>query len=392
MAIQNIPTLVENESSEPMYPRGSGAKRLLIIGDTGAKPTTVEIKAFNDYASAVTEYGPEATGNVLLKAIKDVFVEGSIFNVSLDKLGIDSIYACNCRTENSGDMVTKDFTDAMTLGESLPEQEIIELYVGCSDLDVMGDVKTHAATMRGMGLKRTGIFTIDGDSDVITDKIDILKMTDSGVTGYIASPFVYVHVDPNMQAAFAAKAACTEYFMDPGYKPYRSKTMSDILTMGRQDADDYTGAGFVVDGPSINPDFVGRPEPYMAVSTAYRIGDGGTRPVDAYMHHRFNMDHQSVTTNNIALAMIKKNNTISARAMVEASCTGYLQSEVSAGNLQAKTTTDDGKPADPGFFVEIKVDAIDPFKLIKNMKARPQGSVHMIEDNEIIQAPVAGGA
>jgi len=394
MTIVNNPTLVENDSAEPMYPRGSGAKAIVVIGDAGVVADDPNVVyEFVDYAGALSELGPEASANPLLAAIKDVFIEGSIFNVSLDKLGIEKVYAINIRTSATPAVLTqKMWTDAMTLSETKADMQMVELYAGCYTVAVMKLVRDHILALRLTGLKRASIFTIDPTKDLVDDKTDIFKMTDSSETTFINDGTVSIHTNPKMQAAYAAKCACTEHFMDPAYKSYRSKTMEDIIEIGRQLADDYTGAGFVVDGPSINPDFVGKPEPMMAVTTSYRIGPGGTRPTDAFLHHRFNVDYQSVETNKIALGMIKKNNTITSRAMVEQSCIGFLQNEVSLGNLQAKTSTEDGKPADDGFFLEIKTDPLDPFKLIKNMKVRPVGSVHMIVDNEIIQAPAAGGA
>ena len=50
----NIPTLVENEAVEPMYPRGSGAKQLAFIGDAGFNFTgTNKIYQFSSYQEAV---------------------------------------------------------------------------------------------------------------------------------------------------------------------------------------------------------------------------------------------------------------------------------------------------------------------------------------------------
>ena len=123
-----------------------------------------------------------------------------------------------------------------------------------------------------------------------------------------------------------------------------------------------------------------------------QLSTEGTRPSDSYAHQKFNADHQSVATNNIALGMIKTNDTVVAQAMALASITSYLQGEVANGYLQPKSVADSSGPADPGFYIDISIDMANPFQIDKNMKIRPIGAVYMIQDNEIIQAPVTGAA
>jgi hypothetical protein len=398
MTIQNNPRLVENDVVEPMFPKGSGARQMIILADQGiACPTKNVILTYNDYPSALADIGPTSDNNILLQAIYDAFDEGAVYDPVNQALGIETVYAINVRQNDTlvgGDLpalTSGDWTDAITLAETKSDKDMIEVYPGCFDVSVMGAAKTHALALRTTGQKRNEFFTVDPTKDLVADKATIFLMTDSTEAHYINDTTISIHTNPKNLVKYATKCACTPYATDPGYGPYRTVMMDDIIELGTQDADDYTGAGFVVDAESLNPDFVGYPEPAMAVNTGYRINVGGTRPTDAWMHHKFNVDHQSIATNDIVMSMIKKNNTVTGRAMAMASCTGLLNAEVTAGNLQAKTTTTDGRPVDPGYFVELVIGTLNPIEIIKNQKVRPQGSVHMVTDNEIIQAPVAGG-
>jgi hypothetical protein len=398
MTIINNPRLVENDAVEPMFPKGSGARQMMIIADQGvACPTKNVIKTYNDYPSALVDIGPASDTNILLQAIYDAFDEGAVYDPTTDNLGVETVYVINVRQNDTlvnGELpplASGDWTDAIALAETKSDKDMIEVYPGCFDVSIMGAAKTHALALRTSGLKRNEFFTIDPSLDLIDDKVTIFLMTDSTKISFINDTTISIHTNPKNLVKYATKCACTPYGTDPGYGPYRTITMDGIIELGTQDADDYTGAGFVVDAESLNPAFVGKPEPVMAVNTGYRINEGGTIPTDAFMHHKFNVDHQSITTNDIVMSMIKKNNTVSGRAMALASCTGALNNEVTAGNLQAKTTTTDGRPVDPGYFIELVIGTLNPFEIIKNQKVRPQGSVHMVTDNEIIQAPVAGG-
>ena len=226
--------------------------------------------------------------------------------------------------------------------EEQQDQEILEVFVGYfpasgSDAVITADA-AHNASLKTQGLKRRGFFTIDPTMS----KAAISSMVTSTVTPFVQDSTVVFHIDHTMQAKFATKCACTPYAVDPAYGAYRSVLPGDIYQVSRTDADDYIGMGLNVDWLSNNPDFIGNPEPVMAVSSAYRINlSTGTRPTDSYLHHRFNADQQSIATNQIAMRLLKTNNTIVAQAMAQASMTGYLQGQVTAGYLQPKLVADD---------------------------------------------------
>jgi len=415
--LQNIPSLTENETVEPMYPRGSGARRMVLIGDAGFKPTgdntVLKFASYQQCLAPVVDGGLGPVGSdgrsPLQQAVFDAIAEGSIYDSTNQTLGVDFVYVINVRTNDTlvgGDLpaLTKDdWEEAIILAETIPEMELEEVFVGCYDTDVMTDelstdgTKTgyipHAHIMRSNGQKRIGFFTVDPTKTIVltSGENDITGMTDD-----VSSSFVVIHIDPLMQVKFATKCACTPFYNDPAYGGYRSQlvpTETVPIPMSRPDMDAYIGAGIVVDWLSINPNTIGQVEPCMAVATSYKPDpDTDVRPADAYLHQRLNVDRMSLDTNNIAMAMIKQNDTVTAQNMALASITSYLQNAVSQGYIQPKLVADDIGPADPGFYIDLSIDDINPFQIDKNMKTRPIGAIYMIQDNEIIQAPVTGAA
>lgn len=409
MTLQNIPSLVETETVEPMYLRGSGARRMVLIGDGGfVAPTPNTIMTFSSYQTALAAVddgglGPIANNSPtpLQQAVYDTMMEGSIYDTATQELGVDFVYVINIRSEAEAQGVlppvtTADWEAGLLLAETIQEPQLEEIFVGCYDVSVMTDDNgyiAHAQNMRAEGLKRVGFFTTDPTATKV-----LTAGTNSIIeaTASVKSSFVVVHLDPLMQVKFAVKCACTPYYMDPAYGGYRSQSVSTStipVPMSKSDMNTYIGAGIVVDWLSVNPQTIGQVEPCMAVSTSYNADPiSEIRPSDAYLHQRFNVDQMSYDTNVIAMGMIKQNDTVTAQAIALASITSYLQNAASLGYIQPKLVADINGPADPGFYIDIEIDDVNPFQLDKNMKVRPIGAVYMIQDYEIIQAPVTGAA
>jgi hypothetical protein len=382
---------------------------MVLIGDGGyVAPTPNTIMTFASYQDALTDVDDGGLGPAidtltpLQQAVYDAMVEGSVYDTATQDLGVDFVYVINARTEAAVDdvlpaLTTSDWEAALLLAETIQEPQLQEVFVGCYDVTFMTDSTSgyiqHAGIMRAEGLKRIGFFTVDP-----TATTTLTAGTNSIIeaTADVRSSFVVIHLDPLMQVKFATKCACTPYYLDPAYGGYRSQlvaTPTIPIPMSREDMNVYIGAGINVDWLSINPNTVGEVEPCMAVSTSYNV-DVLTeiRPSDAYLHQRFNVDQMSYDTNVIAMGMLKQNDTVTAQAIALASITSYLQNAVSLGYLQPKLVADVNGPTDDGYYIDIEIDDVNPFQIDKNMKLRPIGAVYMIQDYEIIQAPVTGAA
>lgn len=367
-----------------MYPRGTGADVIVVIGNAGFTKDTSKVFTFSsyldarqDHATVETAIGPEPadwTTNPLLKAVKDIFEEGAIRSVT-DQFGIDKVYCINVGSAPS----SSDYTAAMTTAATLFDARV-ELYVGLNDASILASLSTRLETLEQSGDYRNAIVTVATDA---TDA-QMKAMTDTAQEDYVRGERVHIHTDRNMQAKYAAKMACSPYHQDPAYGPYRTVTPEQIVDRTNANRDELIEAGLVVDWVSKTDPT--KAEPCMAVSTAYRLVSG-TRSSASLAHARRNADHQFRETDKITLAHLKRNNTTIAKGLIEESARAYLKKEVTAGYLIAKSST----PTDDGFLFELQFDPSDPYKLIRNRKVRPVGAVYTIDDYSIIQVPIAGG-
>jgi hypothetical protein len=381
--LTNILTI--NETVEPLFPSGSGADPIVVIGDCGFAKDTSKVYFFGNYGEAKKDHdsnpdsiGPEPvswSSNPALKQVRDIFAEGAIRTPD-QTIGINQVYVINVGSAP----LEADYTAAMETAATLPVT--VENYANLSTVTVLDAIGTRMDELEDTADYRNAIGTVaDG---AISAKDDMIAMTDESENDYAQNSRVHIHTNPDMQGTYAAKVACTPYYQDPGYGGYRSKITDDIVLWKKGDRDELKDAGLVVDAPNlINPILA---EPYMAVSTGYKEV-GGVRPVDSLLHIRRNADHQWRQTDLITLRMVKMNNTAVAKGLIEQVANAYLKQEVENGYLTAKSTV----PIDPGFLFELTYDPIDPFKLNRLRKVRCVGSVQEISDTSVIQLPIGGG-
>lgn len=384
--LTNILTI--NETVEPLFPRGSGADPIVVLGDCGFAKDTSKVYFFGSYLEAKQDHAtnPDAIGpvpddwsdNPVLKEVRDIFAEGAIRNMG--QIGVNQVYVVNMGSAPGA----LDYTAAFNTINSLPVK--VEDYVGLYDVARLASIGERMNTLENAGNYRNAVGTVNPTAT----KAEMLLITDEA-QGELTEPLpfvqnsrVHIHTDPDMQGTYTAKIACTPYWQDPGFGTYRSKTVEDIKVWDTIDREDLMNAGLVVDAPNlVDPSLA---EPFMAVSTAYKEV-GGERPTDSLLHLRRNVDEQWRQTDIITLRMVKMNNTAVAKGLIENVANAYLQTQVDAGYIIPKKTV----PTDNGYLFELSYDSLDPFKLNRVRKVRPVGSVHTIEDTSAIQVPIGGG-
>lgn len=377
--MSELPILDVIETAESQFSKGTGGDTILVIGKTPNTKNLTKVLEFSEYAQAVKAVvdggiGPEASNNPLLVAIKDIFSEASIRNVN-DLLGIDKIYVVDIGSTPG----PEDWLAAQTSTLGYPDIDI-ELYVGCSDLAVANSIKTNLNTMATKGKYRKAIFTNTANATVA----DIAAMTDSEQTSHIRSSRIIIKENPAMQAKFAAKMACTPYYQDPSYGPYRTATRDDIKIYTDAEYETLVGAGIIPDWPYRSPYDSDKTqvEPIRAVSTSFRK-EAGVRPVDANVHIRRNVDYQWRQSDLIVAAHLKDNDAETTLTLIEESVKSFFAGEVRKGYLVPKTTA----PVDQGFSAAIKSNPDDPYSLIFDRSVRPINAIYGVKEPSVIKAP-----
>jgi hypothetical protein len=325
------PGIVFNEKVEDMYPRGSGASTILIYGKTPDEEELDKVYNFSNYPDALDEFGPEATGNELLQAIKDVFIEGQKRPDTSDVLGVDQVFAINMGASPSA----QDWTDAMATADK--EQEIeLELFAKISDLAVMNSCATRYDTIKVGGEFREGFFTLPEDTTIA----NAVLYTDPTVVApatYIRDSNILIHYDPNIQAKFVSKCACNYYYNEPTLGAYRTVTAEQITKMKNADLQTLIQGG-------INCDMVSREsfngvrmaESVKAVATSFREVTGA-RPNDSLLHRRRNADRQFRMAVDKARAELKLNNTDNGLKVIKEVIEGELKIEKEKDRLKSYT-------------------------------------------------------
>lgn len=359
----NGPTIIFNDASEPMYASGSGGDHILVIGDSGQTKNTSTIYAFGTYDTAkdpTNGIGPEGDDNPLLACIKGIFAEGQQTQAS-QTLGIEKVYAINVGDNPQA----ADYAAAIISGNILTDAKL-EAYPNLSDISILNSIKTNLASLESQGLFRTAYGTVA--DNVLAD---METMTDNTQTSYIQSDRVYIHTDPTKVGPFVSKVACTPYWQDPAYGPYRSLSASDLLQRAQPDIDALAGDGLIADWISLQDDTL--LEPYMAVSTAYRLVDG-ERPASSLLHARRNADYQFSQVVSLIKLYLKQNNTQLARTLAETAASTYLDTQVSAGYIEDYT-------------LAIALDPSNAFGYITTCKIRVVGATYSMTFNALVEAP-----
>lgn len=364
-----VPYIQDTETVEAQYPQGSGAKVILVYGHTTTTAQLTTIYEFNNYSDAVTSL-TTSTGGPLLEAIGKVFEEGQIRSVT-DTLGINKVYAINMGTSAT----YQDYADAQETSK-LKKDVDIELYVGQHDVTLMGTTATYLSGLATQGQKRTAVFCTNPAAPVATKAL----MTDDGEGTYIQDSRIYIK--DGLQEKYAAKMACTPYYMDPAKGAYRSVTMDDIDDYQYEDLETLTAAGIICDWEHQSPiTQTGRVEPVKAVATSHAKTE---QPVDSLAHCRLNADYQFHQRDIIIQGMLKDNDTETGLQTMEQAVKSYFAGEAKKGYLIAK----EDEPSDPGYMVQIEPSTTDVYGVVVRTKIRPVNAIYSIEEVSVIQAPV----
>lgn len=365
-----LPGIQSKETVETVRNKGYEGRNILVIGSAGFKEDISKVYTLYNWEDAFKKLKPTSKeggkttegSNILRSIIHDIFLEGDVTGPS-DTFGLNKVYAINIGPEPTIETLIK----ALELSETLYDVEI-EAYPELNNIAALNLIKGHLKYLESYGDYRIAIATTPKKATVT----DMVKMTNSEEDCYISSGRIVLHVDPDMVGVFAAKVACTPYYEDPAYRPYKSITSGNITKYRREELAELVNAGLVVDWEIVRSVFgkkVVVVEPVYTHATNYTSLD---TPADAHLHQRLNADHQSKETDEKARVSIKQNNTKTAKHSIELQCQAYLEEEMKKERLE-------------GFTYQVYANRKDPYGLIVKMTVKPVKSIHSIEINRIIQ-------
>lgn len=363
-----LPGIQVKETVEAVRNEDYEGRNILVIGSAGYEEESMKVYTLYNYEDAIKKIkNPTTTEkegvtqgpNILREIIGDIFSEGSVTGPN-DVFGLNKVYAINIGPEPT----IQTLIEALEKSETISDVEI-EVYPRLSDISALNLVNGHLKKLEVHGDYRIAIATTPKDASVE----DMIKITSTMENAYISSGRVALHVDPSMLGFFAAKVACTPYYVDPAYKPYKTVMVDTVKKYGRDELEKLLDAGLVADWIVADPTLgIKVVEPVYARATNYTAEN---MPSDAYLHQRLNADHQSKVTDAIARSYIKQNNTETARQSIEHRCRSYLEDEVKQSKLI-------------GFNYEVYSNQADKYSLIVRMGVKPVKSVHTIEINRLI--------
>jgi hypothetical protein len=375
-----IPYLSNNETQETAFPSigQGGSDVILAMGKTDNAQDLTTIHEFYSYYEALQTLGPASDTNELLSAIFDIFVEGSRMQ-SYQTPTISKVYAI----EMGPNPTKSDYETAMN--NSVIKRDIdIELFVNNHDVDNyiahMNAVAAHLGTLENQNDYRQAIFTLDPTLS-ISDKA---LYTNTVEQSYIRDSRVILYENETLQAKYAAKVACTPYYIDPCQEPYRSVAVDDINEYTYADLETLVGAGITADyrTPSLNPDMIDCVTPVRSVSTAHRLHDS-VRPLDSNTHVRRNVDYQWWYSDLLATQELKQNNTELTREHLLNAVTSFFTQQVQMGTIVPQLVA----PKDPGFYVDVLPDQLDANKVHLLRRIRPVSAIYFIEIDSVIHSP-----
>ena len=300
-----LPGVIIKETVESARKEGYTGRNILVIGNAGYATEKCEEKVYTlyNYDDAMNELAPpekvQSPGrNILKNIIRDIFNEGKPLDPN-DTFGLNKVYAINI----GPNATIQTLLTALETSETVYDADI-EVYPELSDIPAMNMIKGHLKKLEGFGDYRIALMAASPNASID----EMTKMTDPNESVYINSGRVIIQANPNVLGAFAAKVACTPYYQDPAYNPYRTIITQDIRKYRRDELETILDAGLVVDWEVVVDSTLGMKvvEPVYAPATNYT---SEATPGDAWLHHRLNADHQSKITDGKARPYIKQNNT-----------------------------------------------------------------------------------
>lgn len=360
-----------------------------VEGETSTKwyePTIAEdeILIFNRYSVAEQMVQSEE----LKKVLKDFFLENSYYSAQ-DNLGVNAVMVVPLPTGQNKPTVS-EFLNAYKLlrkyrkvtaigcvGITAPQDIVVSLRQYLMEDQEDGVLKIAYIKAPEKGANETISAYATRIANLNQKHTEGTGQNTTTVDGANSSRIAFI--EPKFYGTLFAKICNTQYYLEPGYLPINSISAGefDVLSSEERDMLCMSGLIFGEDDvllPTTTPRIClgvssafGRP--YSATAQNY-----DTRPSDALLHARRNVDHHVREILGILAQQLKRNETSVTLRYVKNEVMGYLEGELNKGSIQA-------------YEFNVVESSYNPYCLLVTGAIVPVNSTLAIEFSNYIGAP-----
>lgn len=368
-----------------------------VEGETSTKwyePTIAEdeILIFNRYSVAEQMVQSEE----LKKVLKDFFLENSYYSAQ-DNLGVNAVMVVPLPTTTTGS--GQSAVTHPTVEEFLNAYKLLRKYrkvtaIGCVGLsnpqDIVVSLRQYLMEDQEEGNLKIAYIKAParGNDETITayaTRIANLNQKHTEGTGNEATTVDGANssriafIEPTFYGTLLAKICNTQYYLEPGYLPINSISAGEFEVLSSEERDMLCMSGLIFGEddvllPTTTPRIClgvssafGRP--YSATAQNY-----DTRPADALLHARRNVDHHVREILGILAYQLKRNETSVTLRYVKNEVMGYLESELNNGSIQA-------------YEFNVVESSYNPYCLLVTGAIVPVNSTLAVEFSNYIGAP-----
>ena len=344
-----------------------------------------EILIFNKYSVAEQLIKSEE----VLNDLKDFFLENSYYSAQ-DNLGVNAVMLI-------------PLPETPTVQNFLDAYKILRKYrkitaIGCVGItpseSMLVALRQYLVEDQGEGQLKIAYIKAPakGQNETITQyatKIAQLNQThketktvegqsqEVDVEGANSSRIAFI--EPTHYGTLLAKICNTLYYIEPGYLPLNSLSVGEFEVLSNEERDKLCMSGLIFgEDDVLLPTTV--PRICLGVSSAFgrpyspTAQNYDTRPADALLHARRNVDHHVREILGILAYQLKRNETNVTLRYVKNEVMGYLEEELSNGTIQA-------------YSFNVEESSYNPYCLLVTGAIVPVNSTLAIEFSNYIGAP-----
>ena len=357
-----------------------------VEGETTTKwytPTVSEdeILVFNRYSVAEQMLNSE----VLLKDLKDFFLENSYYSAQ-DNLGVGAVMVVpipeTATVQNFLDAYKllrkyRKITAIGVIGASAPKDIVVPLRQYLVEDQAEGSLKIAYIKAPAKGANETITAYATKIANLNQAHIEGTGNEATTVEGANSSRIAFI--EPSHYGTLLAKICNTLYYIEPGYLPINSLAVGEFEVLSNEERDKLCMSGLIFgEDDVLLPTTV--PRICLGVSSAFgrpyspTAQNYETRPADALLHARRNVDHHVREILSILAYQLKRNETSVTLRYVKNEVMGYLEEEMGNGTIQA-------------YSFNVEESSYNPYCLLVTGAIVPVNSTLAIEFSNYIGAP-----
>lgn len=329
-----------------------------------------EIMIFNRYSDVQEKIENEEVRKIL----KDFFTE-NLYYSSVDDLGVNAV-------------MVVPIPETPTVANFNTAYNLLRKYrkitaIGCVGIgesaqlqNLAVELRTYLASDQSEGQLK--IVYIQAPKRNANETIDAYA-TRIATLNTNANSSRIAFIEPTYYGTLLAKICNTQYYLEPGYLPINSLSVGQFDVLSNEERDKLCMSGLIFgEDDVLLPTTV--PRICLGVSSSFgrqysQSGDSySSRPADALLHARRNVDHHVREILGILAYQIKRNETSVTLRYVKNEVMGYLEQELGNGTIQA-------------YSFDVVESSYNPYCLAVTGAIVPVNSTLAIEFSNYIGAP-----